>query len=298
MTSAGTDGEPMRTLDAVRALVGMTTEPVEVSWTEQDVMLYALGVGAGAADPLAELALTTENSAGHRLRVLPTFAGSLLLKVRPAWQPWGPGPVVHAGHAVSLARPLEAEGTVVARARIEAVHDRGSGALVLSRTTAVSVDGAPAFTVTNGAYVVGGGGFGGGRGPDVARRVPERRPDGRLTVETRSDQALLFRLSGDRNRLHSDPVFAAAAGFRRPILHGLATSGIGVRMLVGSLCDGDPDRVSDVAVRYTAPVTPGEVLTVSYWDEPEGIRFQMHGGSGQLACDRGLLTLRGTAPLP
>jgi len=273
----------------VSGLIGRSAEPVEVRWDQRDVMLYALGVGAGAADPTAELHLTTENTADQPLHVLPTLAGSLLLRVRPPWRSWGAGPVVHAAHTISLARPLPTEGTVVANGAIEAVYERGTGALVVTRAEARWPDGTWAFTVTNAAYVVGGGGTGGERGPDEAAPVPDREPDGRIAVDTTPAQALLFRLSGDRNRLHSDPAFARAAGFDRPILHGLATAGIAVRRLIGELLDGDPDRVSDVSVRFTAPVRPGESLTVAFWHEPTGVRFQVHGAAGQLACDRGVI---------
>lgn len=270
-------------------LAGIESEPVTVSWDARDVMLYALGVGAGAADPGGELGLTTENSEGYELAVLPSFGGSLVLRVRPDWNRAGAGPVLHASQAVRLAAPLPAAGTLVAQSWVEGVYDRRSGALVRTRTEARYPDGSLAFTVINGAFVPGSGGFGGPRGEDEPA-VPDQTPDGRLVFRTRGDQALLFRLSGDRNPLHSDPARARQAGYQTPILHGLATSGIAVRLLVNELCHGDPAQVSGFSVRYTAPVVPGEELAVSFWRDTGAARFQVHREDGRLACDRGILT--------
>src|ERR671919_125613 len=142
----------------------------------------------------------------------------------------------------------------------------GAGAVVATETRATSVtDGEPLFTTRASLFIRGEGGWGGERGPSSSFAAPERAPDHEVTYQTRVDQALLYRLSGDRNPLHSDPKFAAMAGFDRPILHGLCTYGFTGRALLHSLCDGDPARFRSMGGRFSSPVFPGEALTVRVW---------------------------------
>jgi acyl dehydratase len=92
-----------------------------------------------------------------------------------------------------------------------------------------------------------------------------------VALPTREDQALIYRLSGDRNPLHSDPWFARElAGFPKPILHGLCTYGVAGRALVGDLGGGDATKVQAIAARFTSPVFPGETLTTSIWRTEPG----------------------------
>ncbi|MGH9113207.1 MAG: MaoC family dehydratase, partial [Acidimicrobiales bacterium] len=117
---------------------------------------------------------------------------------------------------------------------------------------------------------------------------PERAPDHEVTYPTRIDQALVYRLSGDRNPLHSDPKFAAMAGFARPILHGLCTYGFTGRALLHSLCDGDPARFRSMSGRFSSPVFPGEALTVRIWTDVDGrAAFQTLGPDGRVVLDAG-----------
>ena len=142
-------------------------------------------------------------------------------------------------------------------------------------------------------FIRGEGGFGGSRSVTSEARSPlVDPPDHTVTYATRDDQALLYRLSGDRNPLHSDPVFARRAGFERPILHGLCTYGFTGRALLHELCDSDPGRFRSMRGRFSRPTYPGETLTVSMWVEGSKARFRTVGQSGDTVLDHGEFTFR------
>jgi acyl dehydratase len=272
--------------------VGAKSEPERRSWTSRDSMIYALGVGAGAEDPADELAFTTENSQDVAQRALPTQAVVLGMGGLGAYAALGsfnPAMLVHGEQSVTLERELPVAGEVEAVTEVVGVYDKGSGALVNTRTTANLVsDGRPLFSTTMGAFIRGEGGWGGDRGPSSRVEAPERAPDHEITYPTRIDQALLYRLSGDRNPLHSDPKFAALAGFPRPILHGLCTYGFTGRALLHALCGGDPARFRSMSGRFSSPVFPGEALTVRIWDAGDGTAaFQTLGPDGRVVLDAG-----------
>jgi acyl dehydratase len=272
--------------------VGAKSEPERRSWTSRDSMIYALGVGAGAEDPADELAFTTENSQDIAQRALPTQAVVLGMGGLGAYAALGtfnPAMLVHGEQSVTLERELPVAGEVEAVTEVVGVYDKGSGALVTTRTAANLVsDGQPVFTTTMGAFIRGEGGWGGDRGPSSRFEAPDRAPDHEITYPTRTDQALLYRLSGDRNPLHSDPKFAALAGFPRPILHGLCTYGFTGRALLHALCGGDPARFRSMSGRFSSPVFPGEALTVRIWDAGDGTAaFQTLGPDGRVVLDAG-----------
>jgi acyl dehydratase len=155
--------------------------------------------------------------------------------------------------------------------------------------------GEPLFDTRMSAYIRGEGGWGGDRGPSgTPNAAPEREPDHSVTVPTRHDQALIYRLSGDRNPLHSDPSFAAMGGFDRPILHGLCTYGFTGRVLLHTLCGSDPARFTGMDARFSSPVMPGESLTVKAWLDGEGSAiFQTCGQDGRVVIDAGRVTISG-----
>ena len=271
--------------------VGSESGPVERSWTSKDALLYAVGVGAGTA----ELPFTTENSAGIDQQVLPTFA----VIVGAGGAPFGMvgdidfTQLVHGEQAIELAGPIPVEGTVKTTGKITGIYDKGKGAVIA--TESVSVDattGEPRFTTRSSVYIRGAGGFGGERGPSGPRNVPpERDPDHRVSYLTSPDQALVYRLSGDRNPLHSDPEFAKLGGFDRPILHGLCTYGFTGRALLHSLCSGDPNRFRSMEGRFSSPVFPGETLTIRAWDTGDGEAvFQTAADDGRVVLDGGRVT--------
>jgi acyl dehydratase len=270
--------------------VGSESEPAERSWDSKDSILYALGVGAGTD----ELAFTTENTADVDQRVLPTQA--VILNAIGAGGGLGrlgdfnPAMLVHGEQAVRLHKEIPVKGTLRSTTKITGIYDKGKGAVVVMESSAVdAADGQPLFTNSMSAFIRGEGGWGGDRGPSGPKNVPpDRRPDEVVTYQTRPDQALLYRLSGDRNPLHSDPKFAEMGGFPKPILHGLCTYGFTGRALLHTLCGGDPAKFTSMDGRFSSPVFPGEALTVNMWIDGSSAIFQTTGDDGRVVLDAGL----------
>ena len=268
--------------------VGSKGEPVEVSWTSKDCLLYAVGVGAGTH----ELAFTTENTNDVEQQVFPTFPvvigwgkGSAMGKIGS----FNPALLVHGQQSVTLHRPIPVEGTATLETEVTGMYDKGKAAVVVTTTTAM-LSGEPLYTNTASAFIRGEGGWGGDRGPSGPRsEPPEREPDRHVTYETSPNQALLYRLSGDRNPLHSDPAFAAMGGFDRPILHGLCTYGFTGRALLHTFCGSDPARFHHVEGRFTSPVMPGEALTVNMWEAGDGEVVFTTAAGDRVVIDQGLL---------
>lgn len=277
-------------------VVGHRTEPVETRWSSEDCILYALGVGAGALDPVGfELEFTTENSQGVVQKVLPTFPVVVRwgIEVLGAVGPFNPALLVHGEQSVELHGAVPVEGSVSSLTELTGVYDKGSGALVTTRTEATDpTTGARRWTTTSSMFLRGEGGFGGDRGPSSEVEVPDREPEHTVTYSTRRDQALLYRLSGDRNPLHSDPKFAALAGFARPILHGLCTYGFTGRALLHALCGSDPQRFLAMSGRFSRPVLPGEELTVSAWELGDGKAVFRTSTPAGVVLDSGQLSYR------
>jgi acyl dehydratase len=275
--------------------VGSKSQPVERTWDSKDALIYALGVGAGAVDPFAELEFTTENSSGIDQKVLPTMAVVLGFGGGGALGSIGsfnPAMLVHGEQAIGLHGPIPTSGTVSTVEEVVGVYDKGKGAVVVTQASSTDTStGEVLFTNRASLFIRGEGGWGGDRGPSGPQNVaPDREPDHTVTYPTRIDQALLYRLSGDRNPLHSDPSFAAMGGFDRPILHGLCTYGFTGRALLRALCGGDPARFTSMEGRFSSPVMPGESLTVSMWVDGDSAVFRTTGDDGRVVLDGGRVT--------
>jgi acyl dehydratase len=241
------------------------------SWSEEDVILYNLGVGAGnpPTSP-GELKYTYEGD----LQVVPAFG-----TIPPFEMVMGIGgldglqidlvQILHGYQTLTLHRPLPTSGAVIQTGRIVDVYDRQRGAMIVVEVVS-TLEGSTEPLVTNvsGVYVRGEGGFGGDPGPAAGNDAPDREPDQVVESPTLPQQALLYRISsGDKNPLHADPGFAAFAGFDRPILHGLCTYGIVSKAVVETVLGGDPGLVSSFTARFNGHVFPGETLVTRIWTE-------------------------------
>jgi len=252
---------------AVGADLGSTT----FSWTPREVALYNLAVG-GAADPMDTVGLQYVDDAVPK--VLPTFA-TVAATFNASEPPTVSFPgvdidlakVVHGSQEVRVHRPLPAAGSATTSTRIAEVQDKGSAAVIIQESTTVDEAGEPLWTARSSIFAKGEGGFGGERGSSTRVEYPQREPDHVLDVPTLPQQALLYRLCGDRNPLHSDPGFAKAAGFPRPILHGLCTYGTVCRTVVDEILGGDVAAVAGFGATFAGVVFPGETLRVKAWED-------------------------------
>jgi len=271
---------------------GTVGDPKEITWTSTDSLLYALGVGAGQTDPTGfELEFTTENSRNTRQLALPTQVVVMGTGAMPDFGDFDLASLLHGEQHVEIHQTIPASGTAVGRANIAAIYDKGKAALVHIETVVADTDGNPLWTTRSGLFISGEGGWGGERGPSNDWLLPDRPADQVTGYDTRTDQALLYRLNGDRNPLHCDPAFASMAGFNRPILHGLCTFGFTGRALLHSLCGGDVERFASMGGRFKSPVMPGERLDVHMWDEGDRHLFQTRVGD-RVVFDSGIFTGR------
>jgi len=280
---------------------------VKREWEASETLLYALGVGAGAIDPVEfELAFTTENSKDVAQRVLPTYASLFGLNFQGVvdLSTVDRSKIVHGEQSVTLFGSLPAAGSVLITSTLLGILDKGSGCLVVLESEGRDCVSSEMLLRTRvGLFIRGGGGFNGPKAlsgdlasPLFSAPMPARSPDVVVTYGTRTDQALLYRLSGDRNPLHSDPSFAARAGFPRPILHGLCTYGFTGRGLLHSLCDSDPEVFGFMGARFSRPVFPGDTLTISIWDAsdqlPGAFRFRTTTQNDDAVIDGGVFQFR------
>ena len=245
-----------------------------IAYTQRDVLLYAVGIGC------SDLRQVYEQHPAFT--VFPTFAirwGGSGLQIDPVALPPSPGPLtIDAERFIAQLAPLPLAGTVQARSRLLAVQPRGKGAAFVEFETEVQDDaGRSCVRIVTGVFRRGVAALGDiapftGAGTSQSARlpVPERAAD--LTVAARigANQAQLYRLSGDYNPLHIDPAEAAFGGFPAPILHGLCTYGHCGQLLLGALCNGDAARFGSLKARFSAPVYPGDLLTVQAWHDGPG----------------------------
>ena len=275
-------------------LVGVPTDAVSKEWTDRDTLLYALAVGAGSAEPASELAYTTENTAGVAQRVIPTFGCVVAGSRSPrTLGDYDAAKLIHAEQSVVFHEPLAPAGVATSRTTLRAIYDKGKSAMLVQDSEAVDVaTGRPLVTSTGTFMVFGEGGFGGERGPSAAEwDVPARDADHTVRYATRRDQPLLYRLTGDRNPLHSDPAVAARAGLPRPIMHGMCTYGFSCRALL-AVADAETASLASMTARFTKPALPGDDLVVQVWVDSDGLRFRTLNGQGDVVLDRGFATLR------
>jgi len=258
-------------------LINLTIPDSRQSYTERDVMRYALSLGVGA-DPTdsAQLRYVYEK----HLQTLPTMGVVLAhpgfwardLDTGIDWMK-----IVHAEQGLILHRPLPTRAEVVGRSRIVDIVDKGKGrgALVYyERRISDAKTDELLCTSTQTIFCRGDGGVGGPpRSVPAPHAIPDRAPDSVFEAQTLPQTALLYRLNGDMNPLHADPEVANKAGFERPILHGLATFGVAGHTLLRAVCDYEAARLAEIHARFTAPVFPGETLRIDLWREGDDISF-------------------------
>ena len=261
-------------IDRDKALAA-TFEPGEGSYSRDDVILYHLGIGAGnpPTDP-NELEYTYEKN----LKVLPTFAvvaksgaGANFFNI-PGLE-FNPAMMLHGEQDVEVHRPLPPEAKLRGQTRIADIFDKGKAALLLLEND-VSDDDGPLYTTRMSLFLRGEGGFGGPSGPKAMNEAPDREPDGVIETTTLPQQALLYRLCGDKNPLHADPDFAKAGGFDTPIIHGLFSYGHTCKAIVDRVFDGDVTKVGRYQARFRGVGFPGETYLTSYWKEGDKILLQ------------------------
>ena len=239
-------------------------------------MLYALAVGMGQ-DPAAsaELSFCYE---GQGLRVVPSLASTLAATAVLDDQGLDQARVLHVEERLQLHRPLMDYGRLLMDSRVSGLRDLGTrGALIeLEMKVRDAADGRAVFSVLRTVLARSDGGFGGSREPLRAfRPVPRRSPDLSCSLRTRPDQALLYRLTGDRNPIHADADRAAEAGLPGPILHGLCTFGIACRAILRTICEYDPTLIHAFEGRFAAPVLPGDTLLTEMWQSANVVSFRV-----------------------
>ncbi len=259
-------------IDVSKAL-GAKLGEGQYSWTRDQVILYHLGIGAGVppTDP-RELEYTFERN----LKVLPSFG------VIPTFGSMGglgnvPGlefnfaMLLHGEQDLQIHQPIPPEATITNKSKIAEIWDKGKAALVVLEAKTLDASGDPLFTNRFSLFLRGEGGFGGESGPKAGNKPPDREPDGVIESTTLPQQALIYRLSGDKNPLHADPEFAKMGGFDTPIIHGLCSYGVVCKAVVDEVLGGDVTKVARYSVRFAGVGFPGETYRVSYWREGDKI---------------------------
>lgn len=284
----------MAVLDIDRLLSYRVPEYRE-SYDLRDTILYALGVGAGLSENVDELGFLYERD----LKALPTMA---LVLGTPGF--WAMDPktgldwqhILHGEESLVLHRPIEAEGELVGKTWVEDIADKGPGkpVMIRSRRTLSTLSGLLVAEMSELWVVRGAGGFGGERNlpGEPLPPLPDLPADCTIELPTSRNQALIYRLSGDRNPLHADPELARSVGFDGPILHGLSTMGVIGRALIHMCAEGNPRHLRSMKLRFTAPVVPGDVIATEIWDEGDGsARFRASvPARGVVVADCGIAT--------
>jgi len=278
-------------------LIARTFAPLEQTYGAKDTILYALGVGVGA-DPMdaRELPFVYEK----QLRIIPSQASVIAYP-----GPWLMDPVLeidfvkllHGEQGIVFERPLEPAATVRGEYEVLGVDDKGPGkgaVISFEKRILDAGSGTIICRVRSTYFLRGDGGCGSWKEPlTVPSALPERAPDRIIDLPTIPRQALIYRLSGDYNPVHIDPVVAAKAGFAKPILHGLCTFGIACFGLVQHVCAGDPTRLAEIFVRFSRPVYPGDTIRIELFEEQDAWRFRARAKEREdIVLDRGLARVK------
>jgi acyl dehydratase len=242
-------------------------------------MLYAYGIGMGA-DPMDEKELAFVNEGyftPRELKVVPTYASVAAWGSNAGPIPLNRVMVVDGERDITFHKPLPVQGSITVDSSILGIFDKGKdkGAVILRKNVLKDEKGEALATIIASAFARGDGGFGGpSEGQPEPHPIPKRAPDMTVDISTRPDQALIYRLCGDRNPLHSDPEFAKRAGFDRPILHGMCTYGLSCRAVLQTYADYDPLAFKQHVTRFSSPVFPGETVAFDLWKDGNVISIE------------------------
>jgi acyl dehydratase len=275
------------------AAVGAVGDVRTMSWNSKDALLYSVGIGAGQND----LPFTTENTKDVQQVVFPTFAvvagSGTTSPGKSAMAEIGTfnwALLVHGSQAITLHRPIPVEAEATVQDKVVAMYDKGKAAVVVTEAETKLKTGELLWTTRSSVFIRGEGGWDGDRGPSGPQNEPPAKaPDHEVTLQTSPDQAFVYRLSGDRNPLHTDPSFAAIGGFDRPILHGLCSYGFTGRALLGALCNNDVTKFKHIEGRFSSPVMPGDALTVRMWNVGAGETVFTTSVGDRVVIDQGLV---------
>ena len=257
-------------------IMSLETKNQKFSYSDRETMLYGLGVGFGK-DPLnnEELKFVYERD----LKTAPSMATVIS---------WGAGNmresginyllVLHGEQRLKMYEPLPYAADILVDSSVKGVFDKGKekGALIITETDIKLKESEKLLcTLSSTTFARGDGGFGGpSDGAPVPHSIPDRKSDDEFFADTEPNQALIYRLSGDRNPLHSDPEIAKAAGFDAPILHGLCTYGTACRTIISNVCNYDSTLIEEFNVRFSSPVYPGEKISTEIWQDDNVISFR------------------------
>jgi acyl dehydratase len=274
-------------------ILGRSAPPQTHRWRDRDYLLYALAIGMRAEPPQC-LPFVFENG----LEIVPTFPTVLAWVAEPTFESLGAHPdfALHSGQSIEMHRPLQQEETIAVSGKVVGVEDKGRerGAIIIVRQEIVAAsDAQPIATLTTTCFARDCGGCGSGGEPAAeAHAMPRRSPDHALRYEVRPDAALLYRLTGDRNPLHADPAAARAAGFQRPILHGLCTFGMTCRAVLERVAEWRSQLIGSHSARFTAVVYPGDTLEIALWLEGTEVSFEARVAGRDVVAAVGKSTLR------
>ncbi|KAK1362256.1 enoyl-CoA hydratase 2, peroxisomal [Heracleum sosnowskyi] len=262
------------------------------TYDERDVTLYALGIGACATNALddKELKYVYHEDGQKFIKVLPTFAtiyslGSINIDEIPGMS-FDPRLLLHGQQFIEIYKPLPTHGCIRNKTTVVGLHDKGKAAILELEVVSYGESSDEPICMNRlTLYLRGAGGFSKSPRPysytnyrsnrNLAFKHPKTHPFAVYEECTQPSQALVYRLSGDYNPLHSDPTFAGMAGFSRPILHGLCTLGFAVRAIIRCICGGDPDIVKSISGRLLLHVYPGETLITEMWLEGLSVMYQV-----------------------
>jgi NAD(P)-dependent dehydrogenase (short-subunit alcohol dehydrogenase family)/putative sterol carrier protein/acyl dehydratase len=266
--------------------IGKPIGPMARDYTWKDVVLYALGVGAG----FSELDYCYEKN----LKVIPSFAIAMIFDFffqAATASNINLAGILHGEQELIFHKPMPTEGSLITTGRIVGHYDKGAdkGALIVAQSDTTLADGEKLFTSTITIFGRLDGGFGGKDRHQPLVEIPDRAPDFVVEASPSPDQPLLYRLSGDIFHLHVDPEFARLAGFDMPIMHGLCTHGFACRALIACLVPGRPELVRRLACRFSKALYPGVPIKTLVWKTAAGKAFwrTVNAENGQVVIDNG-----------